>query len=532
MKRDNYTVPLSEFYLTLIFLYVVLFVFIAGCTVKISEHVKSERMYESQINLYLNGPDKSLQDITFDLSSINIIADDGSSKTVMNTPLTINSMTVKGRQILLGERRISDGKYEKLQLVIKQASIKKKGKDASLTLPSDVIEIDINVMLRKNRNVSLFLNWNSDASFVDGYMFDPVFIVKGEGPELSDFLIYVTNEGSDNVSVINRDSGEVVSTIMVGKRPKGIAVSSLERQSKIYVANSESNTVSVIDVTTNKTEDEINVRLGWGPEDLAVSKVSSEKEFIFVTNYKSNSVSVFDSSTLQEIENINVGYAPSAITVDPPLDRLFGSNFLNQSEIDLLSSYREKFFNVYVVNEESNNVSVLRVNVFNDTIEFLANLDVEWNPVAVSVDYPRGKVYVANYDSDKLSVIDILKIIKGDYANAVSNINNIGKSIVGVISDPEFDRIYLLKERAGEIMIIRPLTENANSLNTTVVPVMGVIETGDLPGSFVLDSEARKLYVANRGSNSIWVIDKTTKIREQTIPVGLNPYGITVYQRN
>ena len=40
--------------------------------------------------------------------------------------------------------------------------------------------------------------------------------------ELSSSLIYVTNENSDNVSVINRYTGEVVETIMVGRKPRGV----------------------------------------------------------------------------------------------------------------------------------------------------------------------------------------------------------------------------------------------------------------------------------------------------------------------
>ena len=156
-------------------------------------------------------------------------------------------------------------------------------------------------------------------------------------------------------------------------------------------------------------------------------------------------------------------------------------------------------------------------------------LGVEWRPVAVYVAYRRGKVYVANYDSDKLSVIDILQTVKGNTAGAVSTINNVGFSITSVVADPAFDRIYLLKETPGEIMIIKPYAEGFESLKTVMPPVMGIISVGSYPRSLIMDPEGRRLYVVNRGADNISVIDKTAKREVRVIPVGRRPYGIAVF---
>ncbi|RJQ43525.1 MAG: hypothetical protein C4538_12155, partial [Nitrospiraceae bacterium] len=121
--------------------------------------------------------------------------------------------------------------------------------------------------------------------------------------------------------------------------------------------------------------------------------------------------------------------------------------------------------------------------------------------------------------------------IKGEDENAVSAINNVGTSITGVISDPVFDRLYLLKERPGEIMIVRPFTEGSAALKTVTPPVMGVVAVGDAPRSFILDPEEIKLYVVNRGSNSVSVVDKTARKEEMVIPVGNRPYGIAVFPK-
>lgn len=59
--------------------------------------------------------------------------------------------------------------------------------------------------------------------------------------------------------------------------------------------------------------------------------------------------------------------------------------------------------------------------------------------------------------------------------------------------------------------------------------MLGTILVGSSPRSLILDPEGRKIYVVNRGSDSVSVIDKTTRREEQVIPVGKKPYGIAMF---
>lgn len=506
-----------------------LMLFLLCCTT-VEEQRKIVERDKGQFSLFLNGPDTTSLNITFDLSAVNIVSEDGISREIMNTPLRINSLAVKGKQLVLSESLIPEGQYDKLQFIVKGASVQRNGKTANLALPPEGIEVAVNVSVSTRQNTSLFLNWNADASFVDGYLFKPVIEVKKEKPELSALLIYVTNEGSDNVSVIDRKSGKVVATVMVGDQPKGIAVAQEREHSRIYVANSGSDTVSVIDPTTNKVEHEIPVVFGRGPEGIAVARLSSEKQLVYVTNYNSNSVSVIDTGDFRAIDRIDVDQGPVALAVDPDIAEVTGTRFLNFEDISMLSNYREKYLNVYVANQNSNNVSVLVIDILKGTCVKVIDLDVDWEPVSLTVDYQRGKVYVANYNARNLSVIDILEIVKGNESAAVSSINNVERFITGVVSDPVFDRIYLLKERPGQIMIMRPFLEDFDALKNVMPPLIGVISVGDMPRNFLMDFEARKLYVVNRGSDTISVVDKASKKEEHVIPVGREPYGIAIFQ--
>src|SRR5581483_245026 len=57
-------------------------------------------------------------------------------------------------------------------------------------------------------------------------------------------FVYVTNEKSDDVTVIDAATDRVVTTVKVGQRPRGIVVSPDNK--RVYVSNGNSNDVSVI----------------------------------------------------------------------------------------------------------------------------------------------------------------------------------------------------------------------------------------------------------------------------------------------
>ena len=70
--------------------------------------------------------------------------------------------------------------------------------------------------------------------------------VSPTGPDAGD--IYVTNEGSGSVSVINPSTDTVIATITVGDHPFGVAVSPTGADAgDIYVGNFISGNVSVIE---------------------------------------------------------------------------------------------------------------------------------------------------------------------------------------------------------------------------------------------------------------------------------------------
>ena len=103
-----------------------------------------------------------------------------------------------------------------------------------------------------------------------------------------DDTVYVTNLGSDNVSVINGRTGTVDDTITVGVAPLGVAVN--QGDDTVYVANQGSGTVSVINGRTGTVDDTISV--GDNPGGVAVDDSGTNAGLVYVANDGANTVSV------------------------------------------------------------------------------------------------------------------------------------------------------------------------------------------------------------------------------------------------
>src|SRR5215831_11763481 len=145
--------------------------------------------------------------------------------------------------------------------------------------------------------------------------------------------IYVTNLGSNTVSKINSNTGNVTNirfetspngtspngTSPNGTSPNRIAIN--PETNKIYFANSGSNTVSVIDANNNNKLYDIAV--GNYPSGIAAGTLKGN---IYVINYHSNTVSTINGSSDKKVSNdISVGKNPYDIEVSPR-DKIYVAN--------------------------------------------------------------------------------------------------------------------------------------------------------------------------------------------------------------
>lgn len=199
--------------------------------------------------------------------------------------------------------------------------------------------------------------------------------------------VYVANTGSDTVSVINATTG-AITTINVGVKPYYIAVVG----TKVYVTNSQTNDVSVIDATTKTIVATIPV--GTYPRSLALWT-----DYLYVANYGDinygggDSISVLNTTNNTLVKTIqlpanNVG--PRGVTLVRGA-YIFVANYLTNN-VSLINPAYNKFFPT----TEDGQTSVP------------STIAVGKGPRGIIAANSVNKVYVENFDEGTISVINSL----------------------------------------------------------------------------------------------------------------------------
>ena len=178
---------------------------------------------------------------------------------------------------------------------------------------------------------------------------------------------------------------KIQATIKVGSFPYGIDVNPLNN--RVYVANRGSNTISVIDGSTNLKMADVHV--GNSPIDVAVNPSSS---LVYVTNIESGTVSVIDGITNTVSSTIKVGNIPYAIAVNPATNMTYVTD-IGDGSISILQNSK-----IDSDNNNSNNNNVAR------TLEKINGFIA---PAGIAINISTNKAYVTDYASNTVFVIDL-----------------------------------------------------------------------------------------------------------------------------
>ena len=240
-------------------------------------------------------------------------------------------------------------------------------------------------------------------------------------------LVYVTNLGQRLVYVIDGETtsstyNQVIATIPVGSYPRSAAVNTTFN--KLYVVNSGSNNVSVIDIDpASPTYHQViaNIPVGSQPYAIAINPATAK---VYVTNRGSNNVSVIDGTTDSLTATVPVGATPRALDINPERNLIYVAN-QDSNNITVIDGSRDTVTstiaagikpyavaciktttgNTYVTNHGTGTTSTVTVIEPNFST---TEVPVGIYPASLSIDtlLPKPKVYVGNYGSDDVSVID------------------------------------------------------------------------------------------------------------------------------
>ncbi len=301
------------------------------------------------------------------------------------------------------------------------------------------------------------------------------------GPVLAQPRVFVSNEGDGSVSVIDLDAGEVVATIAVGARPRGIGVS--PDGERLYVALGSDNEIAAVD--TRSLEVVQRIPAGSDPEAFAVHPNGN----IYVSNEDEATATVIDPASGKHLAVLTVGIEPEGVAVS------HGGDW------------------VIVAAESTSTIHVFSVP--------------EHEAVATLLVGARPREAVFSPDDRWLYVTS-------EIGREVTKVDMRSRQIVNTtrLRDPRTKPKGLALSADGKRLFVA-----AGSANTVVVLDAETLEPGKSiavgrrPWGVALSPDGRFLYTTNGLDDSVSVVDTQSERVVQTIPVGERPWGLAVLAR-
>lgn len=295
---------------------------------------------------------------------------------------------------------------------------------------------------------------------------------------LAETHAFVTNEMSDDVSVIDLASVKVVATIPVGKRPRGIGVA--PDGSELYVAVSGENAIVVLDPQRLK----VLRKFDSGPDPKAFAVHPSGR--LYITNDEHAKTSVYDPKTGKLITEFRVGLEPEGVAISPD-----GSRGI-------------------VASESTNTLNLFAIPGH----EIIANILVGARPRAAAFSADGRLAYATSEISREVKKVDVAS---GKIIGKMSLADDKAKP-KDILPSRDGTRLFVAGGRANRIFV----------LDEKTLEILHEIPVGKRVWGLALSADGKRLYSTDGASNQVSVIDTAANEVVATVPVGGTPWGIVL----
>lgn len=291
--------------------------------------------------------------------------------------------------------------------------------------------------------------------------------------------------GEYTVSVLNLKSNTLETTIFDKSfnGPYRVAINSCG--TRVYVTNSNSTTISVIDTATNRVIDVID---GFdGPSGIVIEP--KEGVFAYVSNYgvetEASTVRIVNLRTNKIVgKPIQVGLAPIALEMSPDGEFLYSVNYVDG-------------------NPGTGTISVIRIS----THSVIKTISGFFGPFAMAIT-PNGRcAYVTNFGSNDFVPIGRTVSVIDLHCNTVIKSIEVGLQPAGIAVTKDGRHVYVANYNAlysGKVLVPGQGTVNIidTETNEVIPPIIATAETAD----FVVIPNDCYAYVANYVANVVSVI--------------------------
>jgi YVTN family beta-propeller protein len=432
---------------------------------------------EGEVYLYIQPFPPEAERLSFAIEAISAINGDGKE-----FPLTVSLPELKSgdvkRQRLLATGVLPQGEYSGFSIRAKTASLKGEGRVSALLVPEAPTKIEFRFAVTRRKGYVICLDLRYAESLGAGFSFSPAFFMFFPQKAPLNLLGFVTNTGSNDISVFNKKSLQVFDVIATGRGPSGMALD--QRANRAYVALSGEDSVDIIDIMGGNISDRIRLNPGDEPRELALTP---DGRTLLSANTGSGTVSFIDTTSRFEVARIKVGEGPNSMLIDPTGRRAL------------------------VFDSLSNDISVIDISARGVT----ATISTDPGPVRGQFSRRGDKLYVIQELSPFVLVFNpTLLTVVGRFA--------VRPGMISMKVDPNTDLIYLGRKRDITVGLYDPFAFAA----------IGFINTGATIAYMAIDGDDNTLFMVAPDMKRVFVSSLTSRRIVGEIDVGEGPYWATM----
>ncbi|MFG1459778.1 MAG: hypothetical protein AAE987_00145 [Thermoplasmataceae archaeon] len=258
-----------------------------------------------------------------------------------------------------------------------------------------------------------------------------------------------------------------------------------------YIVNCNSNNVSVVNSFSGKTIGSINV----GSQPSGISYVPFNNE-LYVDNQGSFNISIIDPSTESVVKTISLPCQPVNSLYDPAANMLF----------------------VTSAGRSSNNLMI--ISMTNNTL--VNNTFASFSFSGMAYDPYNCGVYIAGHSPNSFQVNGCVYLITPRNLHNLSGYSatiTVGQDPQCMAFDPANKMLYVSDYDSNSLISGCPKEYNVTIINTINNTVVKNLFTGSFPRGVAYDPANGYVYVSNKGSSNVSVINPVTNTIISSIPV-------------
>jgi YVTN family beta-propeller protein len=369
---------------------------------------------DAGIYLYLQPLPPEAATLTFVITSMSAVSSGGSE-----VPLDVNLKSIGSaetrRQRLLAAGRIPAGSYTGFLFRVKQAALKNELGETTLAVPDEPVRLDFPFAVAGQQASLFWLSLRYQESVTAASGFSPVFSVVVPSKPIVGHAGFVSNGGSNTITVFDKQLGQAVAAIDTCAGPAGMALDQYRR--RLFVACSKDNEIVSIDVATGEIVERTRLSPGDRPQEVALTP---DGRVLLSVNAGSGSVSFFGAASLVKQERIAVGNGPNSVAIDPSGARAFVFNTLSDtvSIIDiagrtlvttlsadpapLRGQFSGRGDRLYVIHEQTPYLTVLDPR----QLAFVTRARLRTRAGAIELDRVRGLVCLGGSQNSSVEFYD------------------------------------------------------------------------------------------------------------------------------